>query len=164
MKNIILIVFLIIVIAGCNDNETNDSDRRTINLIISDDLHFFKKTVILFENGDYLIKTNFDTYIREYPFDVLYGFEEIKIQATQDTSFSDTLLMTNYLRKPNDSIYILAHHLENGSCLIYDKKTEKVIDISEMEEYQEGEPMMYTGGRRFYIKRELFLETIDMIS
>jgi hypothetical protein len=28
----------------------------------------------------------------------------------------------------------------------------------------EGEPMMSFGGRRFYIKGVLFLETVDMIS
>jgi hypothetical protein len=33
-----------------------------------------------------------------------------------------------------------------------------------MEEYMEGEPMMSTGGRRFYIKGVLFLETVDLIS
>lgn len=33
-----------------------------------------------------------------------------------------------------------------------------------MEEYFEGEPMQSTGGRRFYLKGVLFLETIDLIS
>ncbi len=28
----------------------------------------------------------------------------------------------------------------------------------------EGEPMMSTGGRRFYVKNKLFLETVDLIS
>lgn len=121
MKNVLFIIVLILII-GCNDKEINDPNRFTIHLITSDNVDFFNKTVILFENDEFLIKTNFDIYINNYPFDLLHGFDEIKTQAIQDTSLSDTLLMTNYLRKSSDSIYILAHHLENGTCLIYDKK------------------------------------------
>jgi hypothetical protein len=164
MKNISIILFVIILCLGCNNNESDNFNRLKIKLINSDDITFFRKTVILFEDDDYLIKTNFDIYINEYPYNVLYGFDEIKIQAIQDTSIYDTLFMTNYLRKSNDSTYILAYHLENGSCLVYDKKNKKIIDYIEMEEFLEGEPMQSTGGRRFYINGVLFLESIDLIS
>lgn len=136
----------------------------SIDLIINDNPTFFAKTTILFENSEYLIKTNFDTYIDSYPFDILQGYDEIKLQATQDSNNQNVLVMTDYLRLPNDSTYILAFHLENGSCLIFDKKRNVIIPRIEMEKYMEGGPMMSTGGRRFFIKGKIFLETVDLIS
>ena len=119
-----------------------------------------------------MIKTNFATYIDTYPFKVQYGsgedpeplsgFEEIKIQVTQDSNDQDLLLMTDYLARPKYGAFILAHHLEEGSCLIFDKKANRIIPTIEMEEYTEGE-IMPSGGRRFYIKGVLFLETVDFI-
>ena len=163
MKKIIFIIVTLLVIA-CDKEEENDLNLISINLITSDDSTFFAKTVILFEDNDYMIKTNFDTYINSYPFDVLQGYEEIRIKVIQDSNNQDVIYMTDYLRLPNDSTYILAHHLEKGSCLIHDKKNNAITRSIEMEEYMEGEPMMSTGGRRFYIKGVLFLETVDLIS
>lgn len=167
MKNTIvavLILFASIYITCCDRSETQVTNRITINLILSDNPEYFKKTVILFESDDYLVKTNFETFINEYPFDVMSGYEDIKVKALADTSIFDTLEMADYLRKDNDSIYILAHHLEIGKCLIYDKKSNSIIKSIEMEEYMEGEPMQSTGGRSFYIKGKLFIETVDWIS
>ena len=116
------------------------------------------------EPNEYLIKTNFDTYTNSYPFNVLYGYDEIKLLVTQDSTIKDVLLMTDYLRHSSDSTYILAFHLENGSCLIFDKKKNKIIPKIEMEKYIEGGPMTSTGGRIFYINGKLFISVDDMIS
>jgi len=152
-----------IFILGCKKEEENDMNLLSIDLITNDSPTFFAKTVILFENSDYLIVANFDTYINSYPFD-MYGYDEIKEQVTQDSNNHDVLLMNDYLYQASDSTYVLAYHLENGSCLIFDKKRNEIIPKIEMQEYMEGEPMMSTGGRRFYIKGDLFLETVDLIS
>jgi hypothetical protein len=163
IKKMVFLLMAMAFILGCNKEEHNDLDLLSIDLITNDSPTFFAKTVILFEDSEYLIKTNFDTYISTYPFD-MYGYDEIKEQATQDSNSQDVLLMTDYLYQANDSTYILAHHLESGTCLIFDKKRNEIIPKIEMEEYMEGEPMMSTGGRRFYIKGDLFLETVDLIS
>jgi hypothetical protein len=151
-------------ILGCDKEVENDMNLMSINLIADDNPTFFIKTVILFENNEYLIKTNFDTYINSYPFNVLYGYDEIKLLVTQDSNIKDVLLMTDYLRHSSDSTYILAFHLENGSCLIFDKKKNKIIPKIEMEKYIEGGPMTSTGGRIFYINGKLFISVVDMIS
>lgn len=164
MKKIIFLLVATLLIFGCNKEKENDLNLLSIDLITSDNPTFFAKTVVLFENSDYLIKTNFDTYINSYPFGTLQGYDEIEEEVTQDLNNQDVLLMTDYLRLPKDSTYILAYHLEKGSCLIFDKKRNEIIPKIEMEEYMEGEPMMSTGGRRFYIKGDLFLETVDLIS
>jgi len=104
-------------------------------------------------------------YINSYPFDVLDGYDGIKERVNLESENKDTLLMTDYLYYIKDSTYILAYHLENGSCLIYDKKTKKIIPTIKMEEWRDSPaPLAGAGGRRFYIKNELFLETIDWIS
>ena len=164
MKKIIFLLVVALLIFGCNKEKENDLNLLSIDLITSDNPTFFTKTVVLLENSDYLIKTNFDTYINSYPFGILQGYDEIKEEVIQDSNNQDVLLLTDYLRLPKDSTYILAYHLENGSCLIIDKKRNEIIPKIEMEEYMEGEPMMSTGGRRFYIKGDLFLETVDLIN
>lgn len=164
MKKMIFLIMTTLFILGCDKEVENDMNLMSINLIADDNPTFFIKTVILFENNEYLIKTNFDTYINSYPFNVLYGYDEIKLLVTQDSNIKDVLLMTDYLRHSSDSTYILAFHLENGSCLIFDKKKNKIIPKIEMEKYIEGGPMTSTGGRIFYINGKLFISVVDMIS
>lgn len=68
------------------------------------------------------------------------------------------------MKHPRDSIYTLAYYLETGKCFFLDKQVKESIKTIKVETYMEGEPMMSTGGRRFYIKNKLFLETVDLIS
>ncbi len=166
MKKIIfLILTSLLIIAGCEKEEGNDMNLLSIDLMTDDNPTIFAKTVILFENSDYLIKTNLDTYINSYPFDVLYGYDAIKEQVIQVSNNQDIIVMTDYLYHPKDSIYILAYHLENGSCLIFDKNANKIIPTIKMEEWGDSPALLAgAGGRRFYIKKELFLETTDWIS
>lgn len=163
IKKICFLLVAIFVIPGCEKKEENNLNLLSIDLITNDSLTFFTKTVILFENSDYLIKTNFDSYINSYPFN-MFKYDVLKDQVTQTSSNKDVLFMTDYLYHDHDRTYILAHHLEHGTCLILDKKSNVIIPEIEMEQYMEGEPMMSTGGRRFYINGDLFLETIDLIS
>ena len=174
VKRTFFLIMTTIFILGCNKENDNDSNLLSVDLITKDEPTFFGKTVVLFEDDNYLIKTNFATYINTYPFKIQYGegedvkplggCGEIEIQVTQDSINQDSFLMTDYLDRPIDSKYILAHHLESGSCLIFDKKENRIISTIQMEEWTQGEPMIFTGGRRFYIKEVLFLETFDFIS
>ncbi len=164
IKKIYFLIVTVLYILGCHKDEDNNLNLLSIDLITNDNPTVFAKTVILFENDDYLIKTNLEMYINAYPFDILFGYDELKEQVTQDSNNQDVLMMTDYLYLPKDSTYILAYHLEHGSCLIFNKKTNEIITSIEMEEYTEGEPMQSTRGRRFYINGDLFLETVDMIS
>ncbi len=165
MKDLILLILIILFIAGCTKKEENDLNLPSIGLITDDDPSVFATTVILFENKDYLIKTNLENYVNSYPFDVLDQYDDIKVQVNLVSEKQDTLLMTDYLYHLQDSTYILANHLENGSCLIYDKNTKKIIQSIKMEEWGDSSaPLAGSGGRKFYIKNELFLETTDWIS
>lgn len=163
LKNIYLLS-MVIVLIGCKKDNEVDPDRISIDLIVDYDQDFFSKTVILYSDDDYLIKTNFDTYINTYPFGVLDGFEELENSARADIAVHDTIYISDYIRKKNDTTYILAHHLESGTCLIYDKGSSRIIEQIEMEEYMEGGPWSSTGGRRFYIGGKLFLDSVDLIS
>ncbi|MDY7394482.1 hypothetical protein UMM65_04460 [Aureibaculum sp. 2210JD6-5] len=174
MREIFFLLIVGMFFFGCDKEDTSHSKLVAIDLITEVESSFFEKTVILFENSNYLIKTNFTIYINSYPFKVIFGageepiplggYEEIEAQATQDSKNQEFLLMTDYLYRPSDSTYILAHHLEKGSCLIFDKRENRTLSTIEMEKYMEGGPMTSTGGRRFYLKGVLFLETFDFIS
>ena len=162
MKKIFFLSILVSLIYSCNKDEI-DIKGVTINLIKQEDPNIFTKSVILYDQDDYLIKTPLDTFLLSYPF-LLYGYDDMKTKAINDGQSKDVLNVSDYMKYNNDSIYTLAYYLENGSCLVRENKSNKVILTIQVETYMEGEPMASTGGRRFYINNKLFLETVDLIS
>jgi hypothetical protein len=163
MKKIIFILVIIICCYGCK-RDTPDINGVIVNLITDDDPIIFKKTVILFDDNSYLIKTPLDTFLIGYPFKYLYGYDDMKAKAINDGAIKDILFVSDYMKYKGDSIYTLAYYLETGKCYLFDKQVKEGIKTIQVENYMEGEPMASTGGRRFYVKNKLFLETVDLIS
>ena len=61
--------------------------------------------------------------------------------------------------------YLIADFLENGNCLVYDKK--KSLFANEIAVVKEGSqvgPLCGGGGRKFYVNNILIHETMDWIS
>lgn len=141
----------------------NDTVFPKINLLTDDNPDFFAKTVILYENDQYLVKTNLNLYISTYPFDSSdYG--KVLQRVVKDSKNQDTLIMWKYTVCHGDSAFVLAHHMEKGTCLIYDKVNNEIIPKIIMEVWWDiPGPGMGDGGRRFYIKDELFYETYDWV-
>jgi hypothetical protein len=162
MKKIMFLLVIILCCYGCK-KDTPDINGEVVNLIATDDPIIFKKSVILFDDNSYLIKTPLDTFLIGYPF-LWSGYGDIKTKAINDGSINDILIVSDYMKRPRDSIYTLAYYLETGRCYLFDKQVKESIKTIQVENYMEGEPMMSTGGRRFYIKNKLFLETVDLIS
>jgi hypothetical protein len=162
MKKIIFILVIIICCYGCK-KDTPDINGVVVNLIVDDDPVVFKKSVILFDDNSYLIKTPLDTFLLGYPF-LWSGYGDMKTEAINDGAINDILVVSDYMKRPRDSVYTLAYYLETGRCHLFDKKVNACIKTIQVETYMEGEPMMSTGGRRFYVKNKLFLETVDLIS
>jgi len=162
MKRIIFILIIIVCCYGCK-KDTPDINGEVVNLIATDDPIIFKKSVILFDDNSYLIKTPLDTFLIGYPF-LWSGYSDMKIKAINDCTINDILVVSDYMKRPRDSVYTLAYYLETGKCYLFDKQVKESIKTILVENYMEGEPMMSTGGRRFYVKNKLFLETVDLIS
>ena len=162
MKKILFIFVIIFCCYGCK-KETPEIHGVVVNIITNDDPIIFKKSVILFDDNSYLIKTPLDTFLIGYPF-LWSGYGDMKTKAINDGVMNDILVVSDYMKRPSDSVYTLAYYLENGKCYLFDKQAKESIKTIQVETYMEGEPMMYTGGRRFYVKNILFLETVDMIS
>jgi hypothetical protein len=163
MRNKLFCVLLIFIYYGC-EKDKSEINGEVVYLLSSDNPVVFKKSVILFDDLHYHIKTPLDTFILGYPFNVLGGYETMKAKALYDSSHLDILNVTNYMKNQNDSIYTLAYYLENGNCLIIDKRSNASINSIKLEAFCTGGPMTTTCGRRFYIRNSLFLETVDMIS
>jgi hypothetical protein len=149
---------------GC-EKENDEINGVVVNLMANDDPIIFNKSVILFDDNSYLIKTPFDTFLIGYPFNRLDAYYDDMIQKLiNDGAIKDILVVSDYMKRTRDSIYTLAYYLETGKCYLFDKQINKSIKSVQVETYMEGEPMASTGGRRFYIKNTLFLETVDLIS
>lgn len=163
MKKISIALLLLVVFGGCSKEEALRPGMKIISMLGSNDPGLFEKTVILYEDDEYLITTYFEKFISSRPF-LNPAYATLKQKALDDTVTHNTLFMKDYIAGENDKTYTLAFHLENGACLIYDKKANKIVNTIVLERYHEGGPMTSTGGRRFYIQKKLFLETVDMIS
>jgi hypothetical protein len=162
MKKILYLLVIILYCYGCK-KDTPDINGVVVDLITTDDPIIFKKSVILFDDNSYLIKTPLDTFLLGYPF-LWSGYGDMKTKAINDGAINDILVVSDYMKRPRDSVYTLAYYLETGRCLLFDKHVNKCIKTIQVETYMEGEPMMSTGGRRVYVKNKLFLETVDLIS
>jgi len=162
LKKIIFLFVIIVSCFGCK-KDIPEISGIVVNLIATDDLIIFKKSVILFDDSSYLIKTPLDTFLIGYPF-LWYGYDDMKVKAINDGAIKDILSVSDYMKYKGDSIYTLAYYLETGKCYLFDKQVKESIKTIQVETYMEGEPMMSTGGRRFYVKNKLFLETVDLIS
>ena len=163
MKKIVILFLTVFVLYGC-EKDKNEINGVVVDLISVDDTSIFKKSVVLFDDNYYHIKTPLDTFILGYPFKFLYGYDDMKSKAINDAVTKDILIVSDYMKNQSDSVFTLAYYLELGNCHIFDKKFNRSIKTIVVETYHTGEPMASTGGRRFYIKNKLFLETVDWIS
>jgi hypothetical protein len=152
MKKIIFFSALVTLICSCDHN--SGTSAITINLIKQDDPILLARSVILYDQVDYLIKTPLDTFLSGYPFNK-NGFSDMKTKAINDSQTKNVLIATDYLKYDSDSIHTLVYYLENGSCLVLDKISNKIITTIRIETYLEGDPGISTGGRRFYINNKL---------
>lgn len=162
MRKAIILLTIIVSCFGCK-KDTNEIKGVIVSLMATDDPIIFNKSVILFDDNSYLIKTPLDTFLIGYPF-LMSGYGDMKTKAINDGTINDILVVSDYMKRPRDSVYTLAYYLETGKCYLFDKQVKGSIKTIQVVTYTEGEPMMMTGGRRFYLKNKLFLETVDMIS
>jgi hypothetical protein len=164
MKKKILLLAIIVSYYGCKKNTTEIPEIKgvTVNLIANDDPIIFKKSVILFDDSNYLIKSPLDTFIIGYPFNCLNcGYDDMKAKAINDGKIKDVLIVSDYMKYKFDSVYTLAYYLETGEYYLFDKQVKESIKTIQVEQYAEGKPMESIEGRRFYIKNKLFLQTVD---
>jgi len=167
MKRIILFTIVFISVYSCKKDKTenqNDPNRIVVTLIDKNDSIFLKQSVMLYDNFDYLIKTNLDSFINGYPFNIFLDYIDLKNKAIEDSKSSDILNVSDYIKNNSDSIYILADYLGSGKCFMFDKIASNNIKTIQMETYFSGGPMAAIGGRKFYVKGKLFLVTVDLIS
>ena len=160
------LIFLLITILFCScKKESFEITGDPVNLMTNHDPLIFEKTVILFDDNNYLIKTPLDSFVLGSPFNLHDGYyNDYKNKAIDDSRLNDVLEIYDYMPYIKDTIYTLAYHLEKGSCYMWDRHAKKSIKTIYVEEYSEGKPMASWGGRRFYIRDNLFLTTVDFIS
>jgi len=177
MKRLILLIIpalicgMMFTFAGCKekDNLDNESNKTiTVSLLESDDYAIFEKTVILYEDENYLIKTPLYYFIDNINIffldDYNSQFNTLE-KIISDGKTNDMLYSSSYFDKVRID-YVLAHFLEIGFCYFYDKKNENNIRQVVVEYWgYNSAPLSGAGGRKFYINNHvLFMETTDWIS
>ncbi len=159
MKNILFLLIILLAFQGCRKNEKINGV--TVKLIEKDDPAIFKKSVILYDSTDYLIKTPLDTFLTGFPFNTSSEYDDMKAKAINDGTTKDILSVSDYLIYTSDSIFILAYYLETGKCFVYDKHSRSGVKTVVVEPFLTGGPIASTEGRRFYLNNKRFFETID---
>jgi hypothetical protein len=159
MKNFIFLLIFFIVFQGCRKNEKINGV--TVKLIEKEDPVIFKKSVILYDSTDYLIKTPLDTFVTGFPFNTSSEYDDMKAKAINDGLYKDILSVRDYAIYTSDSIFILASYLETGKCFVFDKHSRSGVRTVVVETFLTGDKLSAAEGRRFYLNNKLFLETID---
>ena len=172
IKYFLLIVYLAIlgvatvVFMSCdkNDEELNTDERVSIDLLETDKYAVFEKTMVLFENESYAIKTPVSFFIQGFS-DVDYSRYLEKVhEITVDAQKKSVLYIKDYFEEYKLP-YLLAAFLESGKCHVYGKKSKETILKVEMERWSHfPAPLAGSAGRKFFIKGELFLEVTDVVS
>ena len=154
-----------------------DGEKITVSLIDRDVYVVFEKTVILYEDENYLIKTPL-SYFLSGNYNFIYlgsidGHLSTLEKIISDGQTNSLLYTSPYFTNPNwkDHVnaerlkFVLAGFLEHGQCHIYDKKNRENITKIVVEYWgYSPAPLAGAGGRKFYINNVLFLETTDWIS
>ena len=161
MKKAAILLMIFFTIMGCHKDGIIGV---TVKLIEKEDPIVFKKSVILFNNNNYSVKTPLDTFILGFPFNSSSIYDDQRLKAINDSSLKDVLYVNDYLLHADDSVYTLAYYLATGKCLFYDKHSKENIKTVLVETFQADGSISSFGGRRFYINNKLFLEAIDFMS
>jgi hypothetical protein len=162
MKKMMLLLLAIGIFTGCEKYAYLDTGK-SVNLMTNNNPTVFNKSVILYNKNDFSIKTPLDTFLLGYPFR-WGGYDDMKTKAINDGKTKDILIVSDYLKYHSDSLFILAYYLENGNCLVLDKKSNQIVKSVQVVNWFEGKPMQSMGGRRFYIDNTLFLQIVDIVS
>ena len=169
--SILMVVLFTTVFTSCDkkEDETSDVKKITVSLLERDDYAIFEKTVILYEDENYLIKTPLYYFLSDInDFFVTSGYEEqfsTLEKIISDGKENDLLYAASYFDKYRID-YVVALFLENGHCYFYDKKNNTNIK-QVVVEYWGGSsaPLAGSGGRSFYIyDNVLFMEITDWVS
>ncbi|MGE0076368.1 MAG: hypothetical protein AB7S48_00760 [Bacteroidales bacterium] len=162
--------FFILSLFSCekNNDSTNEECKKfTVSLIERDDYVIFEKSVMLFEDEKYLVKTPLKYFLSDLDnlFAVDYdGYLSTLEKIVTDGQNLDLLYASTYFNS-NGLDFVLADFLENGHCFVFDKQNNNVI-LQILVEYWGCNSQLLdgAGGRKFYINDDLFLETTDWIS
>ena len=131
------------------------------------------KIVILLENKDFIVKVSLsdfkndvDNWLIEHP----HLKKDKKLlnvvlkQAISDNTVNASRIITDrHLISRLE--YRIASLLENGKCLILNKKNNEIKSEIKLQTYSyHCGPLCGIGGRRFYINEFLILEVMDWVS
>ena len=148
------------VFLGCKKKDDENDKRVIVLLIDSDSYEVFEKTVLLYENENYLIKTPLLSFLSNLNAFYEQGYDDyfaILEKIISDGKTNNLLYSSSYFANRTD--YILAGFLEGGHCYFYDKKNKKNIEQVVIEYWESFEGKK---GRKFYINNNvLFLEIVD---
>ncbi|MCB9000348.1 MAG: hypothetical protein H6537_00045 [Bacteroidales bacterium] len=161
-----LLLFSLLSCEKDDSSETENCKSFNVSLMERDDYYIFDKTVILFDNENYLVKTplayflsNLNSIFVDYD---KYLSTVEKVVADGQTS---NLLYASAYFDTGSLDFVIAAFLENGQCYVYNKITNKAVEQVFVEYWGcHSAPLAGAGGRRFYIENTLFLETTDWIS
>jgi len=155
-----------VVFTGCKKkDDTDDNIKKTVKLVDSDDNTSFEKTVILYENENYLIKTPLAFFLSRISFHFIDKYEDqfSTLEKIISDGKTECVLYSSSYFDTEQAKYVLADFLENGFCYFYDKKNKNNIKQIVVEYWGYGTTQLAkSGGRRFYIYNNvLFLEVVD---
>lgn len=155
-------------VSGQSSEKVTDTLVTMVNKIVDD------QTVILLDNKDFIIevsltdfKNDLDNWLKEHHIEedekllnlvLQQAINEKKVNASKITNADNDLLFRLEFR--------IASLLENGRCLILNKKSNEIISKVRLQKYIFfiAPEEFSSAGRRFYANEILILQVEDIIS
>ena len=172
MKRIFfLTVLLSLLIANVLGQSHNEVETDTIVTLVKEIEE--TKIVILFENKDFIIKmslsdfkSDIENWLIKHPH--IKGDKKLldivlKKAESNNTVNTSKIITDVYLEERLK--YRIASLLENGKCLILNKKSNEIISEIKIQTYSyRCGALCGEGGRRFYVNEVLFFKVRDWVS
>jgi hypothetical protein len=133
----------------------------------------FTKTVILFRNDTYIVRTslislkrNIESWVLKHPhLSEDKNLLKLILAEIEDTNEVDAVTIAKSNKLEHRLEYRLADMLENGSCYIINQKSNEMITTIKVQVYSYYCGLLCgDGGRRFFINGILLLKVMDWIS
>lgn len=171
-KLVIVLFTLLITINVSGQSQKSKGENRTntkVTLLkeIND-----PKTVILLKKRGFIVKVSFsefkdhmESWLLESSYRQHYGEKllEIVLRKAEKNTINISNITDRYLKECLHGIIV--ELLENGQCLILNKKRNTIISEVTIQKYSYYYgPLFAGGGRRFFINKLLILEIRDWIS
>ena len=160
----LLFYFCFLLLTNCKKaNVAPENLCEKVALIDADTGAWFDKTIVLYEDSEYLIKAPVGQFVSDLYSFLVVDYEDYLStidKIANDAKERDTLQVEDYF-PARKKMSVVALMLENGDCYVYSKKKQSPLKELCLTRFSCAAPLAGAFRREFYFDEILFLKIVD---